>query len=527
MDSSTIIINHEIRQAGSFAKEVGKMVRYYSREEEFLKIGGCDRRITDEDTELEQRRALNTYSAIVDYASRRGRFKNRSRELPLAAGERSGTCFGQRGLIDPEKLKRELEESHSHLITSVVSVRREDAARLGLSTKEGFQKLLRKEWTRQCEQWGVIAPQDIRWAAWFHTDNEASLHAHVVTWDRSGRFSEPNALIPRSQVWSSQSGLRREALRDSIATLNHERTLLRDYISYRIKVDFGHKRDEDKERSLANRARQCECPLIDLDARSAPSASKREEIVSRVVAEMPEGAVRSYSYARSSQSVREASLAAVFELRRSDPALDAAFCRYEQIVRETAKGIGLRSNIERIGDTYRNPADEYYRDAVFDLNRRCANAVLKSCSPVDLRGVHRDRSLVQMRKEAHAGRASTSQEYAERYAKAAVEKSTRPLTAAEKRELKAHSECTFRKASERLERGRNPHLGKEHEHPTPHDKQERTRTDARRVVDMASALIEIFSSITRERSHEKEAGKYRGKQSCRNEREKTAHERYR
>lgn len=519
MDSSAIIINHEVRKAGSFSTGVGKMLRYYSREEEFCEIGGCDRHVTDADMILEQYRALNTYSALVDYASRRGHYKNRNRELPLAAGERSGTCFGQHGLINPEKLKRELEESRSHLVTSVVSVRREDAMRLGLSTKEGFQKLLRKEWARQCEQWGVIAPQDIRWAAWFHTDNETSLHVHVVTWDRSGRFSDPAALIPRSQIWSSQSGIRREALKDSIAVLNRERTLLRDYASYRIKIDLGAKRDEDKERNLAERAEQCRCSLVELDGRPALDASKREGIISRIVSEAPEDATRSYSYARSSKPVREASLAAVFELRRLDPALDAALLRYEQIIRDVAQGMGLRSDIEKVGEVYQNPAEEYYRDAVFDLNRRCANSVLKSCSPVDFRRVHRDRDLVQMRREATADRATDSRKYAERYVEAAKKSSRRPLTAAEKRELENHAESIFRKAGERFIR--------DGEHPALRRERDAARTDIGRVVGMASALIEIFSNVPRDHSHDKTSGKYRGKQVHHEERSRTSHHHHR
>ena len=494
--SSALIINHEVRQAGSFSGAAGsKMLDYYSREGEFREDGGCDRSVTDADRELEGRMSLRSIDDLVDYGSRAGRYEGRNPEMPLAEGERSGTCFGQHGLVDPEDLKRELAESGSHLVTSVVSVRREDAERLGLATKEGFQNLLRKEWTRQCEQWGVIRPQDIRWAAWFHTDNERSVHVHVVTWDRSGRFSEPGALIPRSQVWSSQSGLRREALKDSVAELNRERSFLRDYVTYRVKLDLGRDRDEVRESSLARQAAECGSRLADFSP-GAVDRKRGSEIRGKVVREMPADAVRALSYARSNEAVRNAALAAVADLRREDRALDSAFRRYEEIVREVADGIALRNDVERVGDAFRNPAAEYCRDAVFDLNRRAANSVLKSCSPVDLRDVHRHRDLVSMRETATPG---DSRRYAERFVSIASEKSETPLPDSQRRALEHHAEKICDRIAGRAEREAIEGHGR------PADSGDgRFAADA--VLDLVSALSMVFSGAP----HGHEHGSYEG-----------------
>lgn len=505
MSLSTIIVNHEVRPVGSFSDTgMGKMLAYYSREDEFREIGGCDRSTTRDDAELERIRAINTYADLVDYGSRQGKYAARNTERPLVEGERSGTCFGQHGVIDPEALKRELAESGSHLVTSVVSVRREDAARLRLATKDDFQRLLRKEWSHQCEQWGVIEPQDIRWAAWFHTDNEVSLHVHVVTWDRSGRFSKPGALVPKDQIWSSQEGLRREALKDSIAELNHERSFLRDWIAYRVKVDMGHPRDEGREARLSEQAHHWRGSDADFELRRTVSRVEREKIAAKVIAEMPKDAVKSYSYARSSEEVRKASLDAVQELRRADTHLDAAFVRYEKIVREVAEGIGLRSDVERVGDSFRNPAEEYFKDAVFDLNRRAAGALLKQCSPVDLRIIHRDRELTSMRHPEGHGLAGA---YADRFVELCGEGASAPLSPQQVKSLREHAESVFAKTADRLARSNIEPVarnGIEREARSEHD-------NAYRALDFAAALSAIFAEHPHERERDSHEGAFRSK----------------
>lgn len=510
MSLSTIIVNHEVRPVGSFSDAgMGKMLSYYSREDEFREIGGCDRSATREDAELERMRSINTYADLVDYGSRQGKYAGRNPERPLVEGERSGTCFGQRGIIDPEALKRELAESGSHLVTSVVSVRREDAQRIGLATKDDFQRLLRKEWSRQCEQWGVIEPQDIRWAAWFHTDNEKSLHVHVVTWDRSGRFSKPGELVPKDQIWSSQEGLRREALKDSVAELNHERSFLRDWIAYRVKVDMGHPRDMGREASLKEQAFHYRGSDADFELRRTVSHAEREKIAARVIAEMPKDAVKSYSYARSSEEVRKASLDAVRELRRADAHLDAAFARYEKIVREVAEGIGLRSDVERVGDTFRNPAEEYFKNAVFDLNRRAANALLKQCSPVDLREIHRHHDLEKMRAAATSDQLGQARAYADRFAELCREGSSVPLSPQQEEALREHAESIFAKTTERATRNdSDPVIRGEDERG---DRPE--RDIAHHAADFVTALSALFAGQEHEREHSSLEGAFRSKKS--------------
>lgn len=508
MSLSTIIVNHEVRPIGSFSgSEMKKMLSYYSREGEFREVGGCDRAATREDAELERMRSINTYEDLVDYGSRQGKYAGRSTERPIAEGERSGTCFGQHGLIDPEALKRELAESGSHLVTSVVSVRREDAERLGLATKDGFQRLLRKEWARQCEQWGVIEPQNIRWAAWFHTDNEVSLHVHVVTWDRTGSFSKPGELVPKDQIWSSQGGLRREALKDAVAELNQERSFLRDWIAYRVKVDMGHPRDEGREARLREQAHHYRGSDADFDMKRTVSQAKRAKITAKVIAEMPPGAVKSYSYARSNEEVRKASLDAVCELRKADEHLNAAFARYEKIVREVAEGIGLRSNIERVGDTFRNPAEEYFKDAVFDLNRRAANALLKQCSPVNLREIHRHHDLERMRSSAASAKPSQARVYSDRFVELCRENTSTPLTPKQEKALRKHAESVFAKTAERLDRSVVEPAARDgvaREIRSEHD-------NAYRALDFAAALSMIFAGHPREREHSSHEGAFRPK----------------
>ena len=140
MSISSIVINHEVRPAGNATpKALNNMIDYYDRRGEHDK-GGCDRSITNDDRNLAYMQEIKSVNELVNYANRTGRFAERNPELPMTPGETSGGCWGQNGIMDSDKLISELLKSNSHIITSVVTVRRSEAVDLGLTAKQDFQR---------------------------------------------------------------------------------------------------------------------------------------------------------------------------------------------------------------------------------------------------------------------------------------------------------------------------------------------------------------------------------------------------
>lgn len=382
MSISSIVINHEVRPAGNATpKALNNMIDYYDRRGEHDK-GGCDRSITNDDRNLAYMQEIKSVNELVNYANRTGRFTERNPELPMVPGETSGGCWGQNGIIDPDKLISELLKSNSHIITSVVTVRRSEAVDLGLTTKQDFQRLLRSQWSAQAEKWGIIAPQNIKWAAFFHTDNPENIHCHVITWDKSGEFGgNSRPIIPHKNIWNSQEDLRKEALSNLLKPLNHERYYLRDYICSRIRFNCGEAIPIERQYKLESLRQKCNSEIpVKLDPRSKSISTKEvASLMDRVTATMPKGAIEALSYARCSKEVRAEVRNAVSEMRKYDPLLDAAYKRYEEVIRKTAENIGKRNAIERVGDNNKNQEQEYIRDAQYDLMRRCANSLLRNC----------------------------------------------------------------------------------------------------------------------------------------------------
>lgn len=136
--------------------------------------------------------------------------------------------FDASGIADYGIVKRELMSAEGAILTSVVTVRREDAEELGLQTKQDFERFLRAHWAEHLEQMGIMQPQDVRWVAALHTNSKANYHAHVLSWDESGRF---NDLIPKARLEQARQALVSKALAPARQAANRERTQARDELA--------------------------------------------------------------------------------------------------------------------------------------------------------------------------------------------------------------------------------------------------------------------------------------------------------
>jgi len=207
--ADALVVNHQVHLAGSTTGVVGHTVGYIGTRE------GCVTEETDDDR-LRARQAETLDARFVGYMS----------ERPGSVVDHDGSgLFDASGTRTVSGVRAELDANAGAVVTSVVSVRRADGEAMRLQTRRDFERLLRSEWAPAMARAMGVPEQDVRWVAAFHLNSDASYHAHVITWDASGRFDR---LLDRARMEEARRELADAALTPVRETLGRERTLARD-----------------------------------------------------------------------------------------------------------------------------------------------------------------------------------------------------------------------------------------------------------------------------------------------------------
>lgn len=233
-----------------------KALDYAARQNEYADKSDIDRSPTRDDLRLQKDYHERTQSGIaLDYISRMGIFESKGADRQVDA-----SLWNQFGPVDPQEVEREMIKDGGAFIDSLVSVKREYCRKLGLETKEDFQRLMRKTWTESVKRWELIKdPADIRWVAAFHSDANQSLHVHVYTWSAKGEI-KPGATIKKYQTRRAKEVI----LNEGYASVRQERdrraTFLRDLSILEIKRQLGLHITQDRIERITNRAEVANYP---------------------------------------------------------------------------------------------------------------------------------------------------------------------------------------------------------------------------------------------------------------------------
>lgn len=240
--------------------------------------------------------------------------------------------FDADGVPDRATVARELAGTDSAIVTSVISVRREDAARMHLETRDQWERLLRAGWRDYVSFLGVIAPEDVRWVAAMHVKSN-TIHCHIFTWDRSERFS---SLLPKGRLEPARATLQRLALGPDALEADRTRSDARDELVAGVRRSVGAYDLENVRRALPRDGRISYASI----SHSKPSARVVvDDVVRRTVA--------------------------------SDPALADALARHRDATGRLADRDGLTGEVR---EAYISAADA-------DLRRRLGNAVIRAAVP--------------------------------------------------------------------------------------------------------------------------------------------------
>ena len=147
--------------------------------------------------------------------------------------------FDASGVPIRARVQQDLLATNSAIITSVLSVRREDTEAMRLTTKQDWERFVRSQWPRYIERMDIISPENLRWVAAMHICDH-SYHVHIFTWDKSGCF---DSLLPRQKMIQADNAIRHAALKPLREEPNQVRKLARDELVAGVREAIAENKD--------------------------------------------------------------------------------------------------------------------------------------------------------------------------------------------------------------------------------------------------------------------------------------------
>ena len=136
---------------------------------------------------------------------------------------------GSNGLFTDEgvpivlsQVQKEMNESQSNIWTHIISLRREDAERLGYNSPEIWMHLLRSQRNMIAQQM-KISPENFRWYAAFHNEGHHP-HVHMMAYSTDPK----EAYLTKQGIETIKSNLANEIFRQDLLQLYQKQTDLRD-----------------------------------------------------------------------------------------------------------------------------------------------------------------------------------------------------------------------------------------------------------------------------------------------------------
>ena len=139
--------------------------------------------------------------------------------------ERPGSngLFTDEGVpIDLSQVQQEMNNHPGNIWTHIISLRREDAERLGYNTTDAWMHLLRSQRNMIAQQM-KIAPENFRWYAAFHNEGHHP-HVHMMAYS-----VDPNeAYLSTKGIETIKSNLAQEIFRQDLLQIYQKQSDLRD-----------------------------------------------------------------------------------------------------------------------------------------------------------------------------------------------------------------------------------------------------------------------------------------------------------
>jgi len=137
--------------------------------------------------------------------------------------------FSEQGMnINLEQVMDEVANHKGNVWINVISLKREDAARLGYEDVRQWQDLIRSHTADISNAFG-IEPRNLRWYAAFHNEGHHP-HAHLVVYSEDGE-----GFISKKGISSLKSAFANEVFRNELTVLYDEKTKQRQRVKQQAK----------------------------------------------------------------------------------------------------------------------------------------------------------------------------------------------------------------------------------------------------------------------------------------------------
>lgn len=185
-------------------------------------------------------------------------------------GERKGSngLFTDEGEpIVMSKIAEEIDSHPGNMWGLILSLKREDAERLGYNSAEQWMNLLRSHRNDIAKEMH-IAPENLRWYAAYH-DKEEHPHAHMLVW--SANPKEP--YLNRDGIHSIKKVLANDIFRQDLLSVYQKQTAYRDDLRREYRERMKKIGEEIREKSFDSP--ELERPFLELAARMSTHKGKK------------------------------------------------------------------------------------------------------------------------------------------------------------------------------------------------------------------------------------------------------------
>lgn len=133
--------------------------------------------------------------------------------------------FGTADNVELEKVKNEIKNLSGNCWTPIISLRREDAERLGYDNAESWKNLLRAKQIEFSKALGIPL-KELRWYAAYHSEGYHP-HCHVVIYS----VNPKQGYLTKKGIADIKSSLANEIFMQDLQQLYSEKTISRDKVS--------------------------------------------------------------------------------------------------------------------------------------------------------------------------------------------------------------------------------------------------------------------------------------------------------
>lgn len=180
-----------------------------------------------------------------DLCSSRNMYLNYISTRPRVEKFGSHGLFGAEDDVELEKVKKELSETGGVMWTPIISLRREDATRLGYDNAQVWKELLRSKQIELAEIFDIPIDK-FKWYAAFHNESHHP-HIHMVVFSGDGK----DGFITVSRIEKIKSMLVNEIFKNEMYELYDDKTKMREKISEESRRKLSEIADRIKEKDYS------------------------------------------------------------------------------------------------------------------------------------------------------------------------------------------------------------------------------------------------------------------------------------